>query len=157
VSAVAAGIRPGALQVPIMRRAIAAVSVALVAWSIQDILLWQRIFEANGLYQYDLQYQYWHQAFLILLIVLGAAWLHDKWGLWFALATWTLANSGLADVLYYWLDGRAIPQTLPWLDSLHPLLLFHPSTNVSVVASSAVWVGFWVLSLVVIRFTSRAG
>jgi hypothetical protein len=126
-----------------MRRAVLTTAAVILAWSIQDIFVWQRWFEARDLYQFDTEYQYWHSAFLLVSIAAGCAWLKGWRGLMFAVATWTLANSGLADVLYYWLDFRNIPENLPWLNTLHPLVIGHPATRDSVVVSSLIWISFW--------------
>lgn len=125
------------------RRIGAMVALALTLWVAQDILVWERIFEARKLYQYDPIYQFWHYAFLVAMLVGGALWLRGAAGAVFAAASWTLANSGLADVLYYWLSLRQIPETLPWLDAVHPLVWFHPATTTSVIASSLIWIGIW--------------
>ena len=131
----------------IRAKVVLAVGAAILLWSVQDILIWQRIFEARHLWQYDGMYQFWHYAFLIGILVVGSAWLTRWQAIWFAAATWTLANSGLADVLYYWLDRKPIPETLPWLDTLHPLIFFHPATTSTVLMSSLFWVGFWLLTV----------
>ena len=68
------------------------------------------------------------------------------WALWFALAFYTLAFSGLEDVLYYALDGRWIPGRCPWLDE-NRLILFKPVTATSLIMSAIVWVAFWAASL----------
>jgi len=73
--------------------------------------------------------------------------LWSRWSLWYAGATWTLAYSGLADVLYYVLDRRPVPAVLPWLDSFHPLVLFHPATAGGLVISSALWAACWLALL----------
>jgi hypothetical protein len=122
------------------------VASVIVLWSIQDILVWQRLFEARSLWQFQDAYQFWHQAFLVLLFAAGATQLRGRWIVYAAAATWTFANSGLADVLYYWLDFKLIPRNLPWLDSLHPLVLFHPATSASVLASAAAWLALWALA-----------
>jgi hypothetical protein len=136
-----------------MRKPVMAVAITLSAWIIQDILIWQRLFEARHLWQFDAQYQYWHQAFFLLLIALVASQLRFLWSLWFVSVTWTLANSGLADILYYWFDFKSIPENLPWLDNLHPLILFHPATSRSVVASACLWLIFWIITLIVIQYS----
>ena len=122
-------------------RASAAVGISLLTWVGSDILIWQRIFEAHVLKQFDPLYQAGHFAVLAGLIVLGAllVW-HPIWSAWYAVTTYVIAHSGAADVLYYWLDGRAVPPTLPWLDVAHPLILFHPVTAAGAETSSLVWI-----------------
>jgi len=125
-----------------------AVGVGLVFYALSDILLWQRIFEAHGLYQFDEQYQTGHVAVLVGMIALGVVLLFEAgwWAAWYAMAFFTLAFSGLEDVLYYVLDGRPIPSVCPWLE-VNRLILFHPVTNHSLLLSAGVWVAFWALSL----------
>ena len=133
-----------------MRRKVGlALAAGLVFYALSDILLWQRVFEAHDLFQFDAQYQSGHVTTLVALIATGMILLYDAglWALWYGLAFYTLTFSGLEDVLYYWLDGRALPAALPWLDGGNPLILFHPVTDVSLVASAALWVAFWALSL----------
>jgi len=131
------------------RRVVIAVAVGLLFYSLSDILLWQRIFESNGheFYRFDAQYQTGRQAVLVGMIGLGIVLLWDAkaWALWYAAAFYTLAFSGVPDVLYYWLDGRAIPSELPWLTSNH-LVLFG-TTNTALLLSAGTWLGFWTASL----------
>lgn len=138
-----------------MKRAVVATAATLLIWSVQDILIWQRFFEGRPWTANADWYQYWHQTFFLLLIVLGCVWIRSPWALWFALASWTLANGGLADILYYLLALRPIPAALPWLDTLHPLILFHPATTGSVLTSVAVWVIFWCGTLVIVGIKDR--
>lgn len=132
-----------------------AVAVGLVFYALSDILLWQRIFEDHDLFQFDAQYQSGHVTTLVALIGTGMILLYDAglWALWYGLAFYTLAFSGLEDVLYYWLDGRAIPASLPWLNS-NPLTL-HPSTSVTLVVSAALWVSLWAASLALLPRLGR--
>jgi hypothetical protein len=132
-----------------MKRAIVAVVVSLLTWAYSDVLIWQRIFEANQLYSYDWAYQRGHFAVLMGLIALGMIALASTriWAAWYGAATITLAYSGLGDVLYYVLDGRSLPAAMPWLDEFHPLVIGHPVTGGSVVVSSAIWLVLWALSL----------
>ena len=130
-------------QVPV------ALVLGLTCYALADILLWQRIFEASGLYRYDHQY---HAGYLVVLggmIAVGMVLLarHGLWALWYGLAFGSLAFSGLEDVLYYVLDGQPIPASLPWLDA-DPLIPFKPVTGGAVLESTALWLGFWALSLV---------
>lgn len=140
-----------------VRRKVAAALIAgLVFYALSDILLWQRIFEAHSMFDFDAQYQSGHVTTLVALIATGMILLYDArlWAVWYGLAFYTLTFSGLEDVLYYWFDGRALPATLPWLDR-NPLLLVHPVTATSVILSSAIWVAFWAASLVVLPRLAR--
>ena len=123
-------------------------AAGLVFYALSDILLWQRIFETHGLYQFDGQYQTGHVAVLVALIAVGTILLYDVglWAVWYCLATYTLAYSGLADVLYYLLDWRPIPDTLPWLNQ-NPLILFKPVSVDGLLLSTAIWLVFWAATL----------
>src|ERR1700716_362576 len=100
------------------RRVVIALATGLIFYALSDILLWQRIFEAHRLYQYDTQYQSGHLTVLVGMISVGMVLLYESgtWAIWYALAFYTLAFSGLTYVLYYVLDGREIPNRAPWLD-----------------------------------------
>ena len=124
----------------------AAVLLSVVTWAWSDVLTWQRIFESSGMYEFDARYQAGHEVVLWGFIVLGALLLVRAgiaWSAGYAFAVYTLAYGGLADGLYYWLDGRSLPATLPWLDAGHPLLLVHPVTASSLVVSVGVWCALW--------------
>lgn len=88
------------------RRVAVALGVGLLFYALSDILLWQRIFEAHDLFQYDMQYQSGHASTLVAMIAVGVVLLWDArlWAAWYAVAFYTLTFSGLEDVLYYWLD-----------------------------------------------------
>lgn len=131
------------------RRLAAALAAGLVFYALSDILLWQRIFEGHDLFQFEYQYQSGHVTTLVGFIAVGVILLLDMkwWALWYAAAFYTLTFSGLEDVLYYWLDGRALPSSLPWLDQTG-LILIHPVTAVTIVISAALWIAFWGGSLV---------
>lgn len=129
-------------------RVVIALAMGLTSYALSDILLWQRIFEAHGLYEFDAPYQVGHTAVLIGLIAVGIVllWERRAWAAWYGLALFTLAYSGVEDMLYYLLDGRTIPATLPWLER-DPLILFKPVTEVNLLLSSGLWVAFWAASL----------
>ena len=136
------------------RRALAALLVALGFYSLSDILLWQRIFEANGLFMFDDAYQTGHVAILVGMMGVGGVLLLDSglWALWFEGALYTTAFGGVEDVLYYWLDGKSVPAFLPWLDRSQLIFWRAPGgdvTNVVVLCSAAFWVGLWLALLVV--------
>lgn len=133
------------------RKALVAVTAAILLWSIQDAIIWRGWFDGRPWSAADDLYQFWHQALLVLLIVVGMALLRGVWAVWFAASTWVLANSGLPDVLYYWLALKRIPETLPWLDQTHPLVLVHPSTAASVLVSSALWLVVCLLATLLVH------
>jgi len=135
------------------RRVVIAVVVGLGFYALSDILLWQRIFEANRLSQYDPEYQTGHVAILVGMIGLGGILLFDAgwWALGYGAALYTLAFGGGEDVLYYWLDGRSIPAVLPWLDR-STLIFIRPFagdvTRSELLISAAFWVALWLTLLV---------
>ena len=137
------------------QRAVVALAVALGFYVLSDILLWQRIFEANKLWAFDADYQTGHVAVLVGMIGMGAVLLLDSgvWALWFGGALYTMAFGGGADVLYYWLDGRSIPDVLPWLDGSR-LIFVRPAggnvTSADLLASTAFWIGVWVGALLLV-------
>lgn len=130
------------------RKVVVALGAGLFFYALSDVLLWQRIFEAHDLFQYDALYQSGHVTTLVAMIAVGVVLLWDLrlWALWWAAAFYTLTFSGLEDVLYYWLSGRAVPAATPWLDH-NPFILFKPAGGWSLVLSAAVWVALWTLSL----------
>lgn len=129
-----------------------AVAVGLVFYSLGDVLLWARIFEANHLSQYDPAYQTGHREILLGLIAVGVVLLWDAgaWALWWALSLYTLAWGGAADLLYYVLDGRAIPATLPWLNDNRLIWpMFKPVTNSTLLLNVGLWVAVCVVAMIV--------
>jgi hypothetical protein len=137
-------------------RVTVALATGLFFYALSDVLLWQRIFEQHDLFQFDRQYQSGHVATLVGLIAVGMVLLIDAgwWALWYGAAFYTLTFSGLEDVLYYWLDGHAIPSSCPWLNS-DPLIIFKPAGGLGLVASAALWIALWLGSLVAIHMASR--
>ena len=137
------------------QRAVVALAIALGFYALSDILLWQRIFESNKLWAFDADYQTGHVAILVGMIGVGAVLLIDSgpWALWFGGALYTMAFGGAADVLYYWLDAKPIPDVLPWLDRSR-LIFIRPAggdvTNLDLLASTAFWIGVWMGTLVLL-------
>lgn len=121
-------------------------------YALSDILLWQRIFDANRLWMFDDQYQTGHVVMLVALMAVGGLLLVDSglWALWYLGALYTTAFGGVADVLYYWLDGRSIPKVLPWLDRSR-LIFIRPLdgdvTSVELLVSAGFWVCVWLALL----------
>ncbi len=141
-----------------MKKTGVAVIIALLTYTVVDIMIWQRIFEKNELYIYSALY---HPGWTVMLVgemVLGALLLLPHWRaiLFYLAALYSLATCGAEDVLYYWLDGRVIPYRLPWLDPA-PLVLFKPVTALNLVASAGTWFLLWFGAyLVLCWFESRA-
>lgn len=140
-----------------MRRRVAlALAAGLFFYALSDVLLWQRIFEAHDMFQFDAQYQSGHVTTLVALIGIGMILLIDTpWAFWYGLAFYTLTFSGLEDVLYYWLDRRWLPAQLPWLDQ-NPLIFFHPVTAPTLLLSAGLWVSFWAASLIALPRLGRS-
>jgi hypothetical protein len=72
------------------------------------------------------------------------------WGAWkdciyYLTSLLVCAFSGLEDVLYYLLDGKQIPDSLPWLD---PNPMIYDTSRLGLVFS----VLFWLAMLVVMYF-----
>src|SRR6185312_5284313 len=80
----------------IRRRVLAAVLAALGFYALSDILLWQRIFDANRLWMFDDQYQTGHVVMLVALMAVGGLLLVDSglWALWYLGALYTTAFGG---------------------------------------------------------------
>ena len=105
-------------------RPIFTASIALLFYTGTDILIWQRVFEANNLVKYANLY---HTGWFMTLIGYAAVGLMLMWGAWkdclyFLIALFVSAYSGLEDVLYYVLDRKPVPDNLPWLSG-NPLIM----------------------------------
>ena len=128
-------------------RPVLATIIALLFYTATDIFIWQRIFEHNQMVEYANTY---HTGWFISLAGYAAMGVLLMWGnlkdcLYFLLSLFVSAFSGLEDLLYYILDGKPIPDALPWLDN-NPMI--HHSTRVGLVSS----VAFWLILLVVLYF-----
>jgi len=121
--------------------------IALLFYTVTDILIWQRAFEANDLTHLAPTY---HTGWLVSLagyatIGLLLMWGHWKDCLYYLTALLISAFSGLEDVLYYVLDGKSMPSELPWLD---PNPMIYQATRDGVVGS----VVFWMVMLALLYF-----
>lgn len=124
-------------------RPILAVTLALLFYTVTDILVWQRIFEHNRLVEYADMY---HTGWFVSLAGYATIGLILLWGRWkdcvyYLVSLGIGAFSGLEDVLYYVLDGKPLPASLPWLDS-NPMIA---SVSRSGLLAS---VTFWLLLLI---------
>lgn len=100
-------------------RPIFAAIIALLFYTIADILVWQRIFEANNMIEHADTY---HMGWFVSLAGYATIGIILMWGEWkdclfFLTSLFVGAFSGLEDVLYYVLDRKPMPEALPWLDS----------------------------------------
>jgi hypothetical protein len=98
-------------------RPILAVTLAIFFYTVTDILVWQRIFEFHRLVEYADMY---HTGWFVSLAGYATVGLVLLWGQWkdclyYLVSLLIGAFSGLEDVLYYVLDGRPVPASLPWL------------------------------------------
>jgi hypothetical protein len=128
-------------------RPIFATLVAILFYTGTDILIWQRIFEANQMIQHANTY---HTGWFVSLAGYAAIGLILMWGEWkdciyYLLSLLVCAFSGLEDVLYYLMDGKPIPASLPWLGG-NPMI--YGTSRLDLVLS----VVFWIAILTVIYF-----
>src|ERR1700730_14569150 len=88
----------------IRRKVVVALVIGLFFYALSDLLLWQRIFEQHSMFQFDYQSKSGHVSTLVAMIGIGVVLLWDAklWAVWYAAAFYTLAFSGLEDILYYW-------------------------------------------------------
>jgi hypothetical protein len=118
---------------------------ALLFYTIADILVWQRIFEANNMVEHADTY---HMGWFVSLAGYATIGILLMWGEWkdclfFLTSLFVGAFSGLEDVLYYLLDRKPMPESLPWLDG-NPMI-YHVSRE-GVLLS----VLFWITSLILL-------
>jgi hypothetical protein len=128
-------------------RPILAALMALLFYTIADILIWQRIFEANQMVQFaDIYHTGWFVS-LAGYAIIGIILMWESWKdvFYFLTALFVGAFCGLEDVLYYLLDGKPMPDALPWLDG-NPMI-FHISRT-GVILS----VVLWLTGLVILYF-----
>lgn len=126
-------------------RPVIAAAMALLFYTFADILIWQRIFETNQMVQYATIY---HTGWFVSLAgyaIMGVILMWDAWKdcLYFLTSLFVGAFSGLEDVLYYLLDGKPMPDTLPWLEG-NPMI-YHVS-RIGVIGS----VSFWMMALAIL-------
>ena len=126
-------------------RPILATLIALLFYTLTDILVWQRIFEAHNMVEFAGTY---HAGWFVTLAGYASMGVLLMWGKWkdclyFVVSLVVTAFSGLEDILYYILDRKPMPASLPWLE-INPLIL--GSTRMQVIGS----VVFWLAALVVL-------
>ncbi len=136
-------------------RPLLAAVVALLFYAVTDILVWQRIFEANRMVGFANAY---HTGWLVSLAGYGTVGLIVMSGRWkdclyFLSALAVGAFSGLEDVLYYVLDGKPIPASLPWLSG-NPFI--YESSRVGLISSTAFWL-VALIALYLILYVWRRG
>ena len=136
-------------------RPVLATAIALVFYTVTDILVWQRIFEANQMIEFADVY---HTGWFISLGGYAAMGLLLMWGEWkdcfyFLISLFVSAFSGLEDILYYVLDGKPVPEALPWLAN-NPMI-YH-SSRTGLISSVVFWfVMLGILYFVLYEWKSR--
>jgi hypothetical protein len=119
-------------------RPIITASIALLFYTVTDILIWQRIFEANQMTYYADTY---HTGWFVTLTGYALMGLVFLWGAWkdclfFLITLFIGAFSGLEDVLYYVLDGKPMPKVLPWLNK-NPMI--YGESRATLIGSVLFW------------------
>ena len=130
-------------------RPIFAALIAIIFYTATDILVWQRVFETNELVKYANTY---HTGWFVSLAgyaTIGIILMWDAWKecIYFLLALFVGAFSGLEDVLYYVLDKRPMPESLPWLKD-NPMI--YTSSRTGVISSVVFWLGALVILYIVL-------
>jgi hypothetical protein len=123
-----------------MKKFWTAIAISLFFYARTDILIWQRIFEKNGLHDLGVGIYHWgwfQSLFGFMALGFLLFYPNKRRMVTFPLTLGLLAFSGLEDILYYWLDGKALPPRLPWLDA-NPLIL-QPVTAERLVLSAGLW------------------
>lgn len=128
-------------------RPVLATVIAILFYTGTDILVWQRIFESNQMAEYANTY---HTGWFLSLAGYATIGVLLMWGDWkdclyFLISLFVSAFSGLEDMLYYILDGKPIPDALPWLAN-NPMI--HHSSRGGLISS----VIFWLIILVILYF-----
>jgi hypothetical protein len=137
-------------------RPVIAAALALIFYTLADILIWQRIFETNQMIEYANVY---HTGWFVSLAgyaILGVVFLWGDWRdcVYYLVSLFVGAFSGLEDVLYYLLDGKAMPESLPWLAG-NPMIL-HASRE-GVIGSVSLWlIGLVILYLALYHWRAKA-
>src|SRR6266540_6470503 len=126
-------------------RPVVAAALALFFYNLADILIWQRIFEANHMVRYANIY---HTGWFVSLAGYATLGIILMWGAWkdclyFLISLFVGAFCGLEDVLYYLLDRKPMPEALPWLAG-NPMI--YQASRAGVIWS----VVFWLVALVIL-------
>lgn len=117
--------------------------IAFFCYTKVDIEIWQKIFEADELWQYNYQYHHgWYYMFWGLVALGIVALLPDAKGAFLYTFTMLVTSfNGTEDLFYYWLNGRqlleydgGIHETYHWLEHSN-WIWFHPVTAENLLAS----------------------
>jgi len=136
----------------IRARVISATIIALVLFAWQDAMLWGHLIERDGMQYLAGEYHDGWRVMRDALVIVGGILLAPRWvEVAFYTATLFLFSvNGFVDVLYCWLDGRAIPSGFVWeCDAWHlcalPGPLNGPALVVGVVMFAAAWASLWMM------------
>ncbi len=135
-------------------RSVFAALIALFFYTATDILVWQRIFETNKLVKFADTY---HTGWFVSLAgyaIIGLILMWDNWKdcLYYVAALFVGAFSGLEDVLYYVLDHKPIPASLPWLGG-NPMI--YASSRTGLISSVVFWLGALIILYVMLYLWRR--
>lgn len=111
---------------------------ALVLYTVSDILVWQRIFEANELWQFIPEYHIGWRVTLYGYIFFGLLHKDIRDKIMHVACFYVFSQNGTEDVLYYWLDGRIIPAHLHWLDN-SIWFYFKPVSGENILINVILW------------------
>lgn len=127
-----------------MKKAFLMIAISFLFITGIDINIWQRIFEANEMWQFaatlgNIKPGTYHYGLSVAILGIWAVGITALYNNWKQISIYTLGmlvglSTGWIDVLYYWLDGRAIPAELPWLN--YPNLILKPVTAENLVLSA---------------------
>lgn len=135
-------------------RPIVATLIAMLFYTATDILIWQRIFEKNQMIEHADVY---HTGWFVSLAGYAVLGVILMWGCWkdcfyYLLSLLICAFSGLEDVLYYLMDGKAIPASLPWLDR-NPMI--YDTSRIGLVLSVVFWIAVLVITYMLLYVRKR--
>lgn len=136
-------------------RPIFAAFIALLFYTVTDILVWQRVFETNQMWEYAETY---HVGWFVSLAGYGTIGIIAMWGEWkdclfFLTSLFVGAFSGLEDVLYYLLDSKPMPEALPWLAG-NPMI--RANSRAGVIESVVFWLAVLIV-LYIVLYTWKTG
>jgi hypothetical protein len=129
--------------------------IAVLFYTGTDVLIWQRVFEANNMVEFAGSY---HAGWFMSLVGYATIGALSMWGAWkdclyFLTSLFIGAFSGLEDLLYYLLDRKPIPESLPWLAS-NPMI--HQSSRAGLIESVVFWLGALVILYIWMYREARA-
>lgn len=129
-----------------LEKTLLVVIIALIFYAYIDILIWQRIFESDNMISYAGVYSKGFITVLISEVIIGSLLLcgNIKEMIFYASTLTLFGLNGTEDILYYFLDGKMLPNNLPWLDHSH-FIFFKPVTKEGLIGNVIVWGLIWAL------------